>query len=124
MKESQLLMIVASLVLAAVGCGCLFLPAELLASAGMPETTEAVAAIQLFAAAMLGFAALNWSAKAVLIGGIYARPLAVGNFLHFAIGTIVLLDAQPSKVLLPAVVVYGLLAAWFGRILFYGKPAG
>lgn len=124
MKESQILMMSASLVLGLTGLACLFLPAELLVAAGQTETTEAVAFVQLFAAALLGFAALNWSAKAVLIGGIYARPLSVGNFLHFAIGTIVLLDAQPSTALLPAALVYGILAAWFGRILFYGRPAG
>ena len=31
----------------------------------------------------LGFAILNWMAKDDLIGGIYSRPVAMGNFLHF-----------------------------------------
>lgn len=41
--------------------------------------------VQLTGALYLGFAMMNWMAKAVLIGGIYARPLAVGNFSHFLI---------------------------------------
>jgi hypothetical protein len=33
---------------------------------------------------------MNWTAKANLIGGIYARPLAIGNLTHFVIGALAL----------------------------------
>jgi len=31
----------------------------------------------------LGFSILNWMSKASLIGGIYNKPLLIGNLLHF-----------------------------------------
>jgi hypothetical protein len=45
---------------------------------------------QIVGALYLAFAAANWTARGSMIGGIYARPLAVANFVHFVIGATVL----------------------------------
>lgn len=81
--------------------------------------------VQLTGALYLGFAMMNWMAKAVLIGGIYARPLAVGNFSHFLIGALALLKyayAVPNLWIVWALaVIYSLLAILFG-IVFFTHP--
>jgi uncharacterized protein YqgV (UPF0045/DUF77 family) len=48
--------------------------------------------VQVLAGLYLAFAIMNWTIKASVIGGIYHRPLALGNFTHFFIGTLVLLN--------------------------------
>ncbi|MEP6703464.1 MAG: hypothetical protein ABJB34_01540 [Acidobacteriota bacterium] len=47
--------------------------------------------IQITGALYLGFAVMNWMAKTVFVGGIFARPLAIGYFSHFIIGALALL---------------------------------
>jgi hypothetical protein len=66
---------------------------------------------------------LNWMARANLIGGIYSRPVAMGNFLHFAMVAIALLKAllgglRAQPILIGAVVVYSVFAVWFGLAVF------
>ena len=39
----------------------------------------------------MGFGILNWTAKGTLIGGIYNKPIVLGNLLHFAVGAIELI---------------------------------
>ena len=36
--------------------------------------------VQFFGGALLGFAALNWMGRSAILGGIYGRPIVVGNF--------------------------------------------
>ena len=63
-----------------------FAPHEVLAYAGYPATDLAPVLVLVLGALYLGFAALNWMSKGVRMGGIYARPLALGNGLHFLVG--------------------------------------
>lgn len=78
--------------------------------------------VQMISALYLGFAMMNWMAQTVLIGGIYARPLAMGNFLHFTVGAFALLKyayAAPNAwAIWVAAIVYSLLAIVFGIVLF------
>jgi hypothetical protein len=39
--------------------------------------------LQILSSLYLGFGILNWMTKGNLIGGIYSRPLAIGNLMHF-----------------------------------------
>lgn len=82
--------------------------------------------LQITGAMYLGFAILNWMARDVLIGGIYARPVALGNFLHFAVGTLTLWKtigggALRGREIIAGAIVYSVFAAWFGLVLF-GHP--
>ncbi|MFY0689236.1 MAG: hypothetical protein JXQ90_18845 [Cyclobacteriaceae bacterium] len=103
-----------------VGAGFLFVSAEIMALIDI-QTNQAMELImQAFGAALLGWAMLNWMAKGILIGGIYARPVALGNFLSFTAPFISLfkfdLDIYPfGWVLLP---VYGFFAISFAKVLF------
>lgn len=67
----------------------------------------------------LEFGILNWMAKGTLIGGIYNRPIAIGNLTHFVVGAIALVKAvsniqMHSEIVISLTVVYVIFA-----ILFY-----
>jgi hypothetical protein len=58
-----------------------------------------------------------------LIGGIYARPVAIGNFLHFAMVAMTLTRAAIDFAVLPlalSAAVFSVFAIWFGLVTF--KP--
>ncbi len=105
-------------------CGVLlqFFPHEILQYFGASAGGINALFFQLAGALYLGFAMMNWMAKAVLIGGIYARPLAIGNFVHFLVGALALLKyalaAQNALPVWIAALVYSLLAALFGFVFF------
>ena len=114
-------MVVSAAFMALLGLGASFLPQEALFYSGYPAEGLAVLLVQVTGALYLGFSLLNWMARAALIGGIYSRPVAVGNFMHFAVATIVLvksLTTHSAPLMLVVATVYALLAVWFGSVLF------
>ena len=83
-----------------------------------PETvgSEPPVVAQLVGAAFLGFASLTWTARGLVLGGIYGRAVVAGNQTFAVVGALVLgrhlLDA-PS---VAAGVGFGILA--LGAVLF------
>src|SRR2546423_1763541 len=75
---------------AIIGVVLSFAPAECLARLGVQHNPPLAAFVQLCGALYLGFAILNWMARESTIGGIYNRPLAMGNFMHFTVGALAL----------------------------------
>lgn len=65
---------------------------------------------------------MNWTAKDSAIGGIYARPVSLGNFAHFFIGTLLLakylLSNRINLLVLVALVVYVIFASLFYWLVF------
>jgi len=116
-----------ALMLAAIGLAATFLPQEILAGAAAPSVPATVVIVQIVGAAYLGFAFLNWMAQGNAIGGIYSRPVAIGNFGHFLIGALALLKsgvaAQHSLPMLAGSAVYVVFAALFGYLAFGHSPA-
>ena len=47
--------------------------------------------LQILGSFYLGFAFMNWMSKENLIGGIYKKPLVVGNLLHFLVSSLTLI---------------------------------
>lgn len=122
----KLLMMSSAIFLAGLGIGASFLPQELLARAGSPTDWLATTIVQLAGAALVGFALVNWTARGTLIGGIYGRPIALGNFGHFAIGAIVLMKivsrSHAGVWLIAVTTFYAAFAGWFGYALFSAGP--
>jgi hypothetical protein len=87
-KITRIIMVVSSLVLGIAGAGLLFAPLEALSTLGFEQTNELTG--QLLGALYLAFAAANWTARGGMVGGVYARPLSIANFVHFLVGAIVL----------------------------------
>jgi hypothetical protein len=127
-------MISSSLVLGLAGLFALFAPDVLLAMLSVPMTNPLSVLIQLLGALYFSFALMNWTAKDSIIGGIYARPISLGNFAHFFSGTLLLAKYLPSNgfngSILLLLVVYTIFAALFYWLVFRAtgivvdKPAG
>jgi hypothetical protein len=110
------------LVLGALGLSATFLPQEIASYLGVPATGALPLMIQLLGALYFSFALLNWTAKASLIGGIYNRPIAIGNLVHFTMGALALGKgalANPSiPMILPFAIGYAIFAIAFAWIFF------
>lgn len=123
--NTKLLMTFSAVFNATIGIACSFMPVEILTYFGITELTVLPLIIQLLAALYLGFAILNWTAKGNIIGGIYSKPVALGNFLHYVAGGLAMVkylaNHQDLTILLIPSILYLLFAFFFGKILF-GSP--
>ena len=100
--------------MALLGLMATFLPQEVLAYYGAAPDRHAALFLQVLGAAYLGFGMMNWMAREVLIGGIYSRPLAMGNMVHFMVGGLALVKGG----LIVVALVYATFAVWFGFVMF------
>jgi hypothetical protein len=120
--HTKLLMMVSSLLMAVCGVLLQFFPHEILNYFNVDSEGILPLLVQMISALYLGFAMMNWMAQTVLIGGIYARPLAMGNFLHFTVGAFAVLKyayaTQHLWAMWVATIVYSLLAILFGIVVF------
>jgi hypothetical protein len=120
--NTKILMTASSLALGLAGLAASFAPTELLRVLGSPAAEPLPVLIQLLGGAYLAFAIANWTAKDSLIGGIYARPLSLGNCVHFLTGALALAKQQYSQgastLLLAALVAYTAFAVGFGWLVF------
>jgi hypothetical protein len=122
-------MSVSSIVLGLAGIVASFAPQELLAALNLPATPPLPVVIQLLGALYFSFALINWTARASIIGGIYARPISLGNFAHFTVGALALAKYQLSDGatawLFVVLIVYAVFAIIFGWLVFvYSGIAG
>lgn len=121
-SNTKHLMVASAIALGIAGLAVSFVPAEFLGLLGLAPAEPMPVLMNLMGGLYLGFALVNWMAKDNMIGGIYARPVAVGNFLHFFVGALSLakqqLAGELSVVLVSALVVYGIFAALFGWLVF------
>ncbi len=119
--HTRALMIASAAFLAVMGFATSFLPEKVLGLHGTVPDTPTLLLVQMTGALYLGFAILNWTAKGVLIGGIYARPVALGNFLHFTMVSIMLIKAAIVHGVMPLAIsatVFSVFAIWFGLVIF------
>lgn len=114
-----------ALFMALLAAPAIFAPQEVLAHAGGTSDASGALALQVFGAVYFGFALLNWMAQANLIGGIYSRPVAMGNFVHFFVAALALVKAafsgQHAMPFLAIAAAYVALAVGFALVLF-GNP--
>ena len=107
------------------GGSLLILPQESLAAFGFEGGRGNALVVQLLGAALIGFGALNWSARATILGGPYGRPIVAANFTHAAIATMVLLravlDGVGGALAVGSAGIWALIAAAFAWLLF-GDP--
>jgi hypothetical protein len=123
--NTRLIMSLSAVLMGITGIILSFLPQETQRFFGQEPARMANAGLQVLGALYFAFAMTNWTARANLIGGIYGRPIAIGNLCHFTIAALALIKAYASGlslVLIPAVI-YVMFAAAFG-IIFFTHPAG
>jgi hypothetical protein len=120
--NTKWLMVVTSIVLGTTGILLLFAPELLLEALGTEMVEPLPVVVQVLAGVYLSFALMNWTIRASVIGGIYNRPLALGNFTHFFIGMLVLLKylftGSMPMVLVIATCGYTLFVALFAWLVF------
>lgn len=119
---TKYLMISSSIFMALVGLVTLFLPTEILNTNGINSNVLFLLFLQIMGALYLGFSIMNWMAKTAYIGGIYSRPLCIGNFWHFTVGSLTLIKAIMNnsnlKFVLFLAIIYSIFAILFGLALF------
>jgi len=120
--NTRTLMAASSLFLGAAGLLASFAPHELLAFLGAPAAGPAPVLVQLMGALYFSFALVNWTAKDNIIGGIYSRPVSLGNLAHFVMGALALAKQQSSGdvhgIMLVLLAIYAVFAILFGWLVF------
>lgn len=118
--NTRFLMTTSALVLGAAGIILSFFPQEITNYFSWTAINSIF--LQILGALYVGFALLNWTARANLIGGIYSRPVALGNFAHFFIAGLALAKFVSKNMSLTpvwiAVIIYATFAVFFGWICF------
>ena len=121
--NTRILLTASTLSMGIAGLILSFAPSEILNAAGLPYSQLASFILQCAGGLYLGFAITNWMSRGAMMGGIYARPLAMGNFLHFFVGAMALLKQigsvdQYPYVVYGCAVLYAVFAGSFGVVLF------
>ncbi len=88
--NTKLLMVSSAIFMGIAGMAVSFFPQEVLNHLNIDSNSSLVILLQITGALYIGFALLNWTARGNLIGGIYSRPVSVGNLLHFTVSAIAL----------------------------------
>jgi hypothetical protein len=124
--HGRLILTLSALILFAVGGAALFAADEVARLFAAGASKGLAFAIQLTGCGLLGFAALNWMSRGNRIGGIYARPIGIGNLLLFTtagltIGKATLAGSLP--VIVTAVgIIFAILAIAFAWLVFVHDP--
>ena len=112
------LMISSCIFLGALGVALTFVPSEIASSQSVTPGPASDLPLQLLGALYLGFAMLNWMVKNSLIGGIYNRPIAVGNLMHFTVGALALIKIITISPSPPGIIVFLTTAYIIFALLF------
>ncbi len=120
--NTKLILTSSSILMAIAGLAASFIPNEILTYFGYYSTGFEPLVIQVIGSLYFGFAMMNWMARDFIIGGIYARPIAMGNFVHFLIAGLALVKVTFSSpgfpVLWIVTIVYAIFALLFYLIAF------
>lgn len=116
--NTKILMTISAIFLALIGILLTFLPNEIAEYFNVESNGITLLFLKILSALYLGFAILNWMAKESLIGGIYNKPIAIGNLMHFGIGAIALIKIIPgiqthSEIIISLTAIYLIFAILF-----------
>lgn len=89
--NTKVLMISSAYSLGILGFALSFFPNETAVYLNFQTSINLILVLQILGSLYLAFGVLNWMATNQLIGGIYGRPLVIGNLIHFGTSTIALL---------------------------------
>lgn len=114
-------MTLSALFLAIIGILLSFLPNEIVEYLNVEPNIITILFMKIMSALYLGFGILNWMAKGTLIGGIYNRPIAIGNLMHFGVGAIALVKIAyniqtHSGIIISLTTVYVIFALLFAYV--------
>lgn len=118
--STKIIMTTSALFLIVIGVMLSFLPNEIVNFLDIESNDITILFLKLMSALYLGFGLLNWMAKGTLIGGIYNKPIAIGNLMHFGVGAIALVKVT-SKIKTHSEIVMSLTVVYliFTILFFY-----
>ena len=110
-----------ALFLAIIGILLSFLPNEIADYLNIEPNIITILFLKIMSAFYLGFGILNWMGRGTLIGGIYNKPIAIGNLMHFGVGAIALVKVvsniqEHSEIIISLAIMYVLFAILFAYI--------
>jgi len=119
--NTKVLLIASTVFLGISGVALTFLPNEIIFKLNIVPNPLSTMIFQLLGAILIGFAMLNWMNKDGLIGGIYKKPLVVGNFMHFGVGVMALIKIISivelhSVITITLTVIYAVFAILFAYV--------
>ena len=123
--NSKFVMTSSSIFLAILGILLTFLPQETNNYIGLNLSIESIILLQILGALYIGFAIQNWFVKGSLIGGVYNKPILMGNSLHFIVSSFALvkLCSNSHQFNLSFLVIltgmYVIFACMFFMLLFF-----
>ena len=127
---TKTLMIISAIFLAVNGFGLSFFPNEISLLLTNDDNHIFILILQILGALYLGFSYVNWMSKNSLIGGIYNKPLLIGNTLHFLTASMAMIKLvfkfeNNLQLIIPHTIIYCLFTLFFGYVFFsdpFKKP--
>ena len=121
--NTKTLMIISAIFLAVNGFGFTFFPNEIAGLLINDDNYILILILQILGALYLGFSILNWMSKASLIGGIYNKPILIGNLLHFFTASMALIKLAFKvetnlQLIFSYTIIYSLFTLFFGYVFF------
>lgn len=122
-KFTNTLMIISAIFLAISGFGFTFFPNEISTLLINDDNHFSILILQILGALYLGFSYINWMSKNSLIGGIYNKPLLIGNTLHFLTASMAMLKLvfkleNNLQLIISYTIIYCLFTLSFGYVFF------
>ena len=119
--NTKILMTSSALFLGIIGILLSFAPNEITDYLNVEPNIITILFLKIMSGLYLGFGILNWMAKGTLIGGIYNRPIAIGNLTHFGVGVIALVKVASniqthSEIIISLTIVYGIFTILFAYV--------
>jgi Na+-driven multidrug efflux pump len=90
--NTKALMVISAIFLGLSGISLTFFSDDLADMLGLKSSLSLL--FQLMGGLYFGLAMINWTARYHLIGGIYSRPVAIGNLVHFVMGALALIQQK------------------------------
>jgi hypothetical protein len=123
LMNTKTLMIISAIFLAVNGFGFTFFPNEIAGLLINDDNYIFILILQILGALYLGFSILNWMSKASLIGGIYNKPILIGNLLHFFTASMALIKLAFKvetnlHLIFSYTIIYSLFTLSFGYVFF------
>ena len=119
--NTKIVMTSSAIFLAVIGILLSFLPNEVMEYLNIESNTITILFLNLLSALYLGSGLLNWMAKGTLIGGIYNKPIAIGNLMYFGVGAIALVKVASSiqthsEIIISLTIVYVIFVILFAYV--------
>lgn len=125
--SSRTILTITSLLLFVAGGAAVFAADEVAGLMDLEVSFETRILAEFAGIGMLALAIQNWMSRGRPIGGVYARPLGLGNLLFFSTSALTLGRYLAAEMLPREMIavcgVFALLALAFAWLFFFSRPA-